>query len=526
VGHPLFITKELAKYADELKECASKLIAYPDLQGRMLLFRWCFIPKPYHMVRTTSPVYSGGLVKEVETIKRSIVSSIVGMHDGDMIDDLTFDAVNFRIPEGGLGFNKFSDVQRAAYVASIVMYAQSAIGKANNVAEYLMQHVNLRHDLPLHWAEFFDALHSIPFTSKEVPELLTAVPNSTATAAADGDLEAFRLRACLGLVLGKIMRRGLSEGTMQNWLTELLAEQRMHVLKNVAYAPPQHRTKLTWLISLQCAEAGAWLDVKPNRQYNAFTNLEYRTALRHRLQLPADRMIEGLRCICKPAGNSEFGHVDPVGHHLATGCNCGNHRQQTHDGAADELNRILRYAGMSTQREERHVFDNAGQGTVSAKRPDISVLNSPEHLHTKLLLDVSVATPLLGSKKGVIYAPTPPDRVAGKVAEGRYNNKMARYGDLAAAKGFGFLPFVFESSGRMHPEASKYMKKIAKYASEVKRIPEGTLYNYFIKCLSMALQKGVAHAISDRLHLLTAHTGAVAGPVFRSAEVMDHATWR
>mgnify|MGYP006203556693 FL=1 len=70
------------------------------------------------------------------------------------------------------------------------------------------------------------------------------------------------------------------------------------------------------------------------------------------------------------------------------------------------------------------------------------------------------------------------------------------------------------------------MKKIAKYASEVKRIPEGTLYNYFIKCLSMALQKGVAHAISDRLHLLTAHTGAVAGPVFRSAEVMDHATWR
>ncbi len=113
----------------------------------------------------TSRTLATDLVARMESMKKAILSAILDTAD---LSDSKFRAASFRIPLGGLGFNDFRDVQLAAYVASVVMYAQSKVGRANKVSEFPDQHVNLRQGLVLHGSEFSDAMHRMPLSKQEV----------------------------------------------------------------------------------------------------------------------------------------------------------------------------------------------------------------------------------------------------------------------------------------------------------------------------------------------------------------------
>jgi hypothetical protein len=83
-----------------------------------------------------------------------------------------------------------------------------------------------------------------------------------------------------------------------------------------------------------------------------------------------------------------------------------------------------------------------------------------------------------------------------------FNTKNTKYQQLSATAGFGFLPIIFETSGYVHPEVLSLLKSVANQASALSSIPEATLYNYYLKCLSMELQKGLAESITGKLAMV------------------------
>jgi hypothetical protein len=222
-------------------------------------------------------------------------------------------------------------------------------------------------------------------------------------------------------------------------------------------------------------------------------------------------------------GQNVHACVDVVGHHLASGCPIGGHRIATHNGVVHALDSVLHYVGLWTKREELHAFDNFETGEERGLRPDITVFNMPGQTG-KLCLDVTVTSPLLGTQKGQVSAPTTMAKVmeVGRAANGAFKGKMTKYSTYAANNGFGFAPIVFESTGRMHKKTLDFLRLCSGESAERRRIPRETLFTYFLKRLSVALQLGVASAIVKGLHNLTAHCGDHHDPSYSIEAVVGH----
>ena len=126
VGHDDFIEDQLRDYCVELHHSAEALIAYPDLQGRWLLFQKCFLAKPIYMFRTICVhLACRQLDEKVEELKMMILRSLLGFGDYDNLDDVTYSTCNLPIAMGGLGLHDFSDLSRAAHISSMIAFAQS-----------------------------------------------------------------------------------------------------------------------------------------------------------------------------------------------------------------------------------------------------------------------------------------------------------------------------------------------------------------------------------------------------------------
>jgi hypothetical protein len=90
--------------------------------------------------------------------------------------------------------------------------------------------------------------------------------------------------------------------------------------------------RLAWFTSLQNPEAGKWLEVIPKFRKLQMSNLEFMTALRFRLQLPAPGMLDGVKCSCKKGPT-----LDRCGHHLVSGCGNKSYLKNLQDGLVVEL---------------------------------------------------------------------------------------------------------------------------------------------------------------------------------------------
>jgi hypothetical protein len=174
---------------------------------------------------------------------------------------------------------------------------------------------------------------------------------------------------------------------------------------------------------------------------------------------------------------------------------------KTHDGVVFELNSILRYCGLNTRLEERGLF--RGTNPDSNNRPDITVVDPPGSVYKTMVIDVGITGPLTGYNYDG-YHP-----YAGVAANSMVADKKRKYTRNGALENeLQFLPFIMESTGMMHEEASAFLLRVAKIASETRKIPLGTMYNYFLKRLGLRLQCGIANSINRRLEMVKSHNSA------------------
>jgi len=237
------------------------------------------------------------------------------------------------------------------------------------------------------------------------------------------------------------------------------------------------------------------LDTIPTNIRLVMNSKEFRTALRSRLFLKQEDYREGSHCDCK-----DHPLLDKYGHHI-TYCSKHGFCKQTHDSLVVDLNSLLRYSGYITKMEERNIFVN-GPFTDREKnrRPDISINNYPNLNTLKLCLDVTVRSTLQRNQNGELKNVNVNN--VGTAANIAYAAKVTKYGPICTANDFSFKPIVVETNGFVHEDTRNFFKSVSNKCSQINKIPHENMYLYFMKCLSVRLQIGMAKAINRRSHLL------------------------
>lgn len=241
--------------------------------------------------------------------------------------------------------------------------------------------------------------------------------------------------------------------------------------------------KGNWHLNICSEECGAWLNAKPSYEKLCLSNQQFSNALRYRYYIKAKDHIDGSICICGKA-------LDKQGVHVATCCSHGGQRQQTHNSIVHELNSILHYCGKHTRIEDRYAFSSTDPSCRLT--PDITIFNSGFSGKSKLHIDVSVATPSFGGK-------------IGHAGEMNFRAKSLKYKTISESSGSSFLPFILQSTGHICDDSKSLLKYLSKTASSINRIPIKVLYNYFLKRLSLSLQRGISNSLTQRYAKINAH---------------------
>ena len=235
-------------------------------------------------------------------------------------------------------------------------------------------------------------------------------------------------------------------------------------------ASPDGNISLTDRIRLKSAAAksgGHWLAVAPSRRAFCIRNDAMRLALRLRLGVqPADDISYTICPLCKTR-NPTHCHF-----HACTKLR-GGPVTYRHNDIVDEVGTILRMAGNHMWKEPRldRVDENASQD-----RPDGVAFG--RHLE-RTMFDVSIVNPTSTS-----YLNRPGDRI-----EYREKEKRDKYDALARKEGCVFVPFVFESYGRIGSAARDFLRRIADSYSSTPATADA-FFIYSLRSLSFALQIG------------------------------------
>jgi hypothetical protein len=275
-----------------------------------------------------------------------------------------------------------------------------------------------------------------------------------------------------------------NENTLQHFIS---SKYRPHNQRKVAelFNSP---TEVAWMLSLQDPDAGLWLEISPKTSMHRMTNAQFQTALTLRLFLSQQSILPGTRCLCRKAPNTIS--VDVQGVHYCSGCILAGGRIQTHNRIRDQIVAMMSHSGVSTITEERDCF--RAQDPENGCRGDISAFNIP-NLPGKHILDVRLASPVPpNSPASLTLSQAQVDFRAGNKA---FSDKERKYSSMASAANLGFLPIVFEITGKMHPATKRLLSSMMKKSSENRNAPPTALWIYWISALQIQLQKALADSI-------------------------------
>ncbi len=121
-------------------------------------------------------------------------------------------------------------------------------------------------------------------------------------------------------------------------------------------------------------------------------------------------------------------------------------------------------------------------------------------MHT-YAIDLTIVCPFKGSQKGTLSLPDasrnrPQD--CDLHAQQAARNKDAKYKDHCKNHNVTFVPFVVYSTGKLHASAYRFLKAMATYAGERRKVPASVLLRYYLKILSVHLTKRIGHTIHQR----------------------------
>jgi hypothetical protein len=472
IGHPNYIKEQLREKLVDLNIEKEHIINFPDPQIKNLMFRWCFCQKIDYLQRTTSPLLLDDFVSAFDRMKREIFCSLLkDIYTADDIPPELWNRACLNIGDGGLGYRCVQDVSFCAYAASLIE-CSSILEKTFPGFNTIMDSIHTSSDhCGLNVLEDFKAClnfigHHNGGIQASVEWILTLRKQDEETRTAADDLV---IDKTLQALIGKRIRLNRAE------------EHLRFLLQN------NDHDGVAWFKSVAGSYPGRWLQHSPKSISTRLSPNEFTVMLFYRLRLMIPAIVPGSRCTGKGCGL-----VDPFGVHLTTGCAKGGYRHRTHDNLVLTVESLSRSCGVLTRREARRCFQ--ADASDSQRRPDLLLYNAPKH-NRPVVVDLMITGPV--SSKALSRTSALQEF---RAANSAYSKKQLSYRDIASANNFDFVPLIFESTGKIHPETVGFLNSMLESAADGDKKRLGALKRFWYGVLSFSLQKFLAQALMARIH--------------------------
>ena len=133
IGTDECILDQLQNHLIDLGAITEKLLDYPDAQGRLLLFRYCFCSKPVHLYRTIRPDLLKNFSIDFENLKRRIINSLIKCD----VTEAAYNLMTLRTSCGGIGIHDSKEVIPCAYASSLYNFIRNSDFKSYIFPTYL-----------------------------------------------------------------------------------------------------------------------------------------------------------------------------------------------------------------------------------------------------------------------------------------------------------------------------------------------------------------------------------------------------
>ena len=252
---------------------------------------------------------------------------------------------------------------------------------------------------------------------------------------------------------------------------ELMDASHQVVYKRLSTAPPRNdrtpvNVSLPYRMQALVREgASSWLGI-PSQEVFRMAPHDFVTAMNLRLGAPlvsTHGNAPPIHCRCQ-----DRSIVDSRGLHIRS-CKKGAGRLQI--GRHD----IIQHLGAEMHRSVGHIVTTNDTHVVAGRNMDIVV-----HWPHQLAVDVGVVDPsLIGHKTAAAYA----------------QSKLHEVSPEYVAAGFGFVPFVFETTGGMSAGVLENIRRVAQDAAALRGIPASVVASFWKKAFSFRLQTAFARTM-------------------------------
>lgn len=494
VGSDEFIKHKLLAVIDEWRSIANRLVLFPFYQERMILFRKCFSMKPMHLFRTLSCNLTAEFLSHFTTLQVEILES---MFERQLDNQSIMDWFCLPFARGGLGILNYKDVHQVAHIASV--FTHKSLRES-----YLILMNNLPHNPSISLDGFIGNLHVELNSLKACLDLPNDANDEAIVSALQtvkkAAVEKYRCTFQQALYVKKSVNRE----------DDIIASFSGN---NAAYTQSirEFKLKTFHFKSLHCESSGKWLQVYPsNKEDMKMSNREFSINLNFRYLLDIPCISQCI--VYRSETQCPYCHqrnkqatVDKTGHHFICGCvkdsnlssstnkasKPGAHFHTTHNFLRKKLFQCCKHALAPSIEEPRNIQLEAGV------RPDIvSHVNG-----SSMAIDLTIVTSYEGVQSGILKEPTDAElQHTDERADRRANEKIQKYSERCNTLGYQFVPFVLYTNGRLHKDADKFLDKLAKEASERRKVPASTIKNYYLKLLSVCLAKRIAYIISTKTY--------------------------
>jgi hypothetical protein len=217
--------------------------------------------------------------------------------------------------------------------------------------------------------------------------------------------------------------------------------------------------------------------------------LVFNKALKSRLNVPLEGLTEGIVCnVCPGRQVMDSAHI--------TNCKDKNGMNiRTHDGLIQEVTGLVRYAGKAASTTFPSPFleilSNESEA-IRAIKGDVMIFTAGKRA---LMLDGMLTSPLTAEvKRGKQVEPLAAVRAGEKLKDNKFMVKCQLIQ-------IGFIPLLVGAWGQRFQQ---FFNNMISAAAEFNKIYTSYVKNYWMKRISMAIQKGIANAVNTRIYSLRA----------------------
>lgn len=454
VGTDQYIQAGLRKKIVQLREEKDLLVQYSQQQSKFAILQRSYLCKFNHLLRTTSPYLIREYASQFDQLKKEVVESIAS-EDNRVLDATTWRQMELRIKDGGLGLNASTSVISPAYIAGVV-------------AAFPFLPEALQNDL-----------RSEAGTSVQFPGIVESFRR---------EVSEFNTKLQSAITIESLFARDnyANKGCkLQEALQDQIYDKELQTFKSEVMLSMSRNRKAIFLSTCSAA-ASAWLTVIPRREELRIPSAQFQAALCHRYHLDQPSIPTNLRCTCKRGAM-----IDVKGAHIQQFCGMDGLRSDTHDSVAHTLADIMRGAGCLVRTEQRVCPDSGRRSDCATNQNPLA--SEPLHVDVK----VTAVHPETGQLSNANALKQ------GRAAAAGFSEKINDYGNLPTTNNFQLLPFSIENHGFIEPRSLKLLEVLAAKAEISWRIPSKVIYGYYLKLISVSLQRGMANSIVSRARTIS-----------------------